>query len=108
MAVGASVWASGNQVWNGKAGTLMANAINSPIKAMNQDVPLKVLLTLINSGIEKVCGVVEKYSASITSSISTLPNNVYRKNLIAAYSLRGPPQIPIRKYIGRSITSQNT
>ena len=27
---------------------------------------------------------------------------------MAAYSLRGPPQIPMRKYIGRSITSQNT
>ena len=30
------------------------------------------------------------------------------KNLIAAYSLRGPPHIPIRKYIGRSIISQKT
>ena len=39
-------------------------------------------------------------------SINTLPSSVYRKNLIAAYSLREPPQIPIRKYIGRSITSQ--
>ncbi len=26
--------------------------------------------------------------------------------MIAAYSRRGPPQTPIRKYIGRSITSQ--
>ena len=41
-------------------------------------------------------------------SISTLPSSVYRKNLIAAYSLRGPPQMPIRKYIGSSITSQKT
>ena len=41
-------------------------------------------------------------------SISTLPTSVYRKNLIAAYSRRGPPQTPIRKYIGSSITSQNT
>jgi len=45
---------------------------------------------------------------TIASSISTLPSNVYRKNLIAAYSFRGPPQMPIRKYIGSSITSQNT
>ena len=30
------------------------------------------------------------------------------KNLIAAYSLRGPPHIPIKKYIGRSIISQKT
>ena len=41
-------------------------------------------------------------------SISTLPTNVKRKNLIAAYSRRGPPQTPIRKYIGSSITSQKT
>ena len=41
-------------------------------------------------------------------SISTLPSSVYRKNLIAAYSFLGPPQTPIRKYIGRSMTSQKT
>jgi hypothetical protein len=28
--------------------------------------------------------------------------------LIAAYSRRGPPHTPIRKYIGRSIISQKT
>src|SRR3970040_1190518 len=32
-AVGASVCASGNQVWNGNIGTLMANAKNSPQKS---------------------------------------------------------------------------
>ena len=41
-------------------------------------------------------------------NISTLPNNVYKKNLIAAYSRRGPPHTPIRKYIGSSMTSQKT
>ncbi len=46
--------------------------------------------------------------AMIASSISTEPTKVYRKNLMAAYSLRGPPQIPMRKYIGSNITSQNT
>ncbi len=40
--------------------------------------------------------------------MNTLPNSVYRKNLMAAYSRRGPPHTPIRKYIGSSITSQNT
>src|SRR5437764_14254693 len=30
--VGASVWASGNQVWNGNMGTLMANPMNRPAK----------------------------------------------------------------------------
>ncbi len=32
-AVGASVWASGNHVWNGKDGTLTANAIAMPRKS---------------------------------------------------------------------------
>ncbi len=49
-----------------------------------------------------------KYSIKIAISINTPPTNVYRKNLIAAYSRRGPPQTPIRKYIGNSMTSQNT
>ncbi len=44
----------------------------------------------------------------MTISIRTEPARVYRKNLMAAYSLRGPPHTPMRKYIGRSITSQNT
>ena len=40
--------------------------------------------------------------------MSTDPASVKRKNLIAAYSFRGPPQMPMMKYIGTSITSQNT
>ena len=44
----------------------------------------------------------------MATSINTLPTSVKRKNLMAAYSRRGPPQMPIRKYIGSSITSQNT
>ena len=38
--------------------------------------------------------------------MNTEPNNVYRKNLIAEYSLRPWPQMPIRKYIGTSMISQ--
>ncbi len=38
--------------------------------------------------------------------MKTLPNSVYRKNLMAAYSRRGPPQRPIMKYIGTSTSSQ--
>ena len=30
MAVGASTWASGSQVWNGKSGTLIAKPMNRP------------------------------------------------------------------------------
>jgi hypothetical protein len=36
------------------------------------------------------------------------PNSVNRKNLIAAYSRFAEPQIPIKKYIGTSTSSQNT
>ncbi len=32
-AVGAAVWASGNQVWNGQTGTLMAKATKKAQKA---------------------------------------------------------------------------
>ncbi len=49
-----------------------------------------------------------KYSIRIAINISTLPTSVYKKNLIAAYSRRGPPHTPIRKYIGSSMTSQKT
>ena len=38
--------------------------------------------------------------------MNTQPSSVYRKNLMAAYSRRGPPQMPMRKYIGSSIISQ--
>jgi hypothetical protein len=34
------------------------------------------------------------------------PNNVYKKNLMEAYSLRGPPQIAMRKNIGNNINSK--
>ena len=40
--------------------------------------------------------------------MNTLPNNVYRKNLMAAYSRFAEPQIPIRKYMGTSTSSQKT
>jgi len=45
--------------------------------------------------------------ARIPISMKTDPNNVYKKNLIAAYSRLGPPQTPIRKYIGTNMISQN-
>src|SRR3954465_2633139 len=39
--VGASVWASGNQVWNGHIGTLIANPRNNPrnVRLWNDDDP---------------------------------------------------------------------
>ena len=35
-------------------------------------------------------------------------HDVYKKNFIAAYSRWGPPHIPMRKYMGKSINSQKT
>ena len=49
-----------------------------------------------------------KYSAKIAISMSTDPTKVYKKNFIAAYSRWGPPHIPMRKYMGKSINSQKT
>jgi hypothetical protein len=49
-----------------------------------------------------------KNIARIAKSMSTLPARVYRKNLMAAYSRRSPPQMPIKKYMGTSPISQNT
>ena len=47
-------------------------------------------------------------SASVDASRNAEPNSVYRKNLIAAYSRRSLPHPWMRKYIGTSISSQNT
>ena len=49
-----------------------------------------------------------KYSARNPSSMNTDPNSVYRKNLMLAYCRFADPQIPIRKYIGTSTSSQKT
>ena len=38
-AVGASTWASGSQVWNGKIGTLIANARKKAPNSQNATVP---------------------------------------------------------------------
>jgi hypothetical protein len=47
-----------------------------------------------------------KYMAKKPRSMNTDPNSVYRKNLIEAYSRFSLPQIPMRKYIGTSTSSQ--
>ena len=46
-------------------------------------------------------------SPMMATSIRTLPAIVYRMNFTAAYTRRSYPQIPMRKYIGISIASQN-
>src|SRR5436309_6251197 len=44
----------------------------------------------------------------MATSSGRLARNVYMKNLIAAYFLRGPPHTAMRKYIGIRPTSQKT
>ena len=44
----------------------------------------------------------------IAANISNDPTRVKIMNLMAAYTRRSPPQIPMMKYIGTSISSQNT
>ena len=55
-----------------------------------------------------VCGSERKYIPRNPSSMKIEPKIVYRKNLMAAYSRLAEPQMPIRKYIGTSTSSQNT
>src|SRR5215470_16701968 len=117
-AVGASVCASGSQVWNGNIGTLMAKAKKKPQKSQ----PLRdsekngeycgFCTVASRVGMSNVCTPVAlaelKYKARMASSMITEPASVYRKNLMAAYNRRSLPQTPMRKYIGTSITSQKT
>ena len=44
----------------------------------------------------------------IPANITAEPRAVNRKNFTAAWTRRSPPQIPMMKYIGTSMTSQNT
>src|ERR1700688_1677467 len=106
-AVGASVCASGSQVWNGNIGTLIANAKKNAQNSSTCVCVSNCAADASSVGISNVPPPALKYSARMPSSMITEPTNVYRKNLIAAYSLRSLPHTPIRKYIGTSITSQN-
>ena len=42
------------------------------------------------------------------TSVSNEPISVYRKNLNAAYTRLGPPQMPMMMYIGIRVASKNT
>ena len=107
--VGASVCASGSQVWNGNIGTLIAKPRNMPANT-SVCVPSTIPRpwSAESAGIEKVWTSLRKYIARKLSNISAEPNSVKRKNLIDAYSRFGPPQTPIMKNIGSSTTSKNT
>src|SRR5207302_9817819 len=107
--VGASVWASGSQVWNGNIGTLMAKPMNSPAKisdavAAGSEAAAIVWRKAIMSKVWPPL----KYNARKLRIISADPNRVNRKNLIAAYWRLGPPQTPIMKYMGSRTSSKKT
>jgi hypothetical protein len=53
--VGASVWASGSQVWNGNMGTLMAKPMNRPAKIRIWVLRAMPPPLAISSGMSKVC-----------------------------------------------------
>src|SRR5271169_3971103 len=87
-AVGASTWASGSQVWNGNIGTLIANPRKKAKNSQSAAGPAIFGAVVYSSVIEKVYTPVSvwwwKYRKMMPSSINTEPNNVYRKNFIAA------------------------
>ena len=81
--VGAWVWASGSQVWNGKIGTLMPKPMNMPPKIRIPAVVDSVLAPTDSSCMSKVWMVwpsmltgARKYSARKLTIIRAEPNNV--------------------------------
>src|SRR3990170_8887671 len=110
--VGASVWASGSHVWNGHIGTLTANprATAPNTTSWNPSVNPPPAANCCSFRMSNVCTPPpmseRKYMPRNPSSMNTDPNSVYRKNLMAAYSRLALPQMPIKKYIGTSTSSQ--
>ncbi len=118
-AVGASTWASGNQVWNGKIGTLIAKPMNSadPDACAGCSVSCSQALWLAWS---IMCSMLKVWPP-VTGSLHVQVEGDHRQQHQhragqrveeeldrRVLACRGPPQMPIRKYIGSSITSQNT
>ena len=91
--VGASVWASGSQVWNGNIGTLMPNPRNMPakihswlVRAMAAVAPpdsARMSNVRATSSPPSVPSA-RKYMARKLTSMSAEPNSVNRKNFMAA------------------------
>src|SRR5437667_12795011 len=98
-AVGASVCASGSQVWNGNIGTLMANAKKKPQKSQPFTGSEKCCPAARRVGTSKVrvapgATGAYKYSARIASSMPTDPARVYRQKLVVPYNRRSLPAAP--------------
>src|SRR5665647_3090591 len=96
-AVGASVWASGNQVCTGNMGTLMANAMKNAANdqmAIEPENPARCRARMSNVSVPLLLEY-HQTMARMATSISTEPANVNRKNLMAASILRAPPHRPM-------------
>ncbi len=107
-AVGASVWASGNQVWTGQTGSLMAKATRKnqkasavgmamsrcPAPASESSTMLKVPPGATNM-------------ATMLTSMKALPRMVNTRNFMAEYSLRPVPHMEMSRYMGSNSSSQN-
>ena len=80
--VGAWVWASGSQVWNGNIGTLMPKPMNMPPKistwVRQREVPaaFRSATPSASSAIENVSPPATKNSARKLTIISAEPNSV--------------------------------
>src|ERR1039457_2050759 len=109
-AVGASTCASGSHVWKGNIGTLMAKPRKKDQKT--HCCKPRGRVSFINSAISNVYLpnwlAYRKYSVRMPSSLSTEPARVYKKKLMAAERLRGPPHTAMMKYMGTSTSSQHT
>src|SRR3546814_6730222 len=84
--VGAWVWASGSQVWNGNIGTLMAKPTNMPPKISTwvdrarSPARLRSATPDATSTMENVSEPLTKNTAMKLTIISAEPNRVKRKN----------------------------
>ena len=91
-AVGASVWASGSQVWNGHTGSFMAKAATKNqnttligMMALAAFTPFSESSTILKvPTLEPAIGV--RNTATMATSMKALPAMVKMRNFIAEYS----------------------
>src|SRR3546814_11560359 len=112
--VGAWVWASGSQVWNGNIGTLLAKPTNMPPKISTwvdrarSPARLRSATPDATSTMANVSEPLTKHTPMTQTIISADPKRARRQNLIAANWRFPPPPSPLMHYIGRTTPSQNT
>ena len=112
-AVGASVWAKGNQVCTGNNGTLTAKPANMAIMTQNCSVAERSTeAKAVNAGMSKLHPPLASANRQATyarpAKVNIDPVKVYKKNLMDADARLLPPQPAIRKYIGTRVNSKAT